>query len=311
MTDPRSVSDDTLPDDLAVARGPDQEQEQELTIQQTSVLLDLPAPTIRSWERRYGVALADRSSGGHRRYTGLQLDQLRRMRDLIAGGQRPIEAAALIKAGRMTSPGPLIEAYLQAARDLAPGSIAGTLDSARDTLGLDRTIDEVLLPAMREVGEWWHAGQVDVSHEYLATNATQAWLAALGPTAVLRAQPPIILSCGPLDHHTLGLEALGALLRERRWDCRMLGAHTPAASLAHAAAETDAVAVVLVCNLTAGRRAAVEALRSPQLRHRHLFYAGGAFGTPRSRHGVPGQYLGGHLARAAELITDSLTAAQG
>ena len=57
-------------------------------------LLEVPAPTLRSWERRYGVPLAGRSSGGHRRYARVQLDQLRRMRDLIARGRRPVEAAA-------------------------------------------------------------------------------------------------------------------------------------------------------------------------------------------------------------------------
>ena len=160
---------------------------------------------------------------------------------------------------------------------------------------------------MREVGESWHAGRIDVSHEHLATSATRSWLAALRPTGPLRAQSPIVLSCGPLDHHTLGLEALGVLLRQRHWDCRMLGARTPADSLTRAVAETDAVAVVLVCHVTAGRPAAIEALRSPGLRQRHVFYAGGAFWSPRARHGVPGQYLGTSIAQATDLITATLS----
>ena len=290
------------------ASGADADDE-ELTIQQASQLLSLPAPTIRSWERRYGVPLADRSRGGHRRYSRAQLDQLRRMRDLIARGRRTVDAAALVKAGHASTPGPLVEAFLQAARELAPGGIARTLDAARETLGLDETVDEVMLPAMREVGEWWHSGRIDVSHEHLATNATQAWLAAVRPTGPVRAQPPIILSCGPQDHHTLGLEAIGALLRQRQWDCRMLGARTPAESLARAVAETDAAAVVLVSHVTAGRAAAIEALRSPQLRQRHVFYAGGAFESPRARHRVPGQYLGTNIAKAADLITATVGSA--
>ena len=304
MTDVESASEDAPSEGGATGGDADEE---ELTIQQASQLLHVPAPTIRSWERRYGVPVAGRSHGGHRRYTHGQLDQLRRMRDLIARGRRPVEAAALVKAGRATSPGRLVEAFLQAAQELAPGSIARTLDAARETLGLERTIDEVLLPAMREVGEWWHVGRIDVSHEHLATNATQAWLATLRPTGPVRPQPPIILSCGPLDHHTLGLEAIGALLRQRRWDCRMLGARTPGESLARAVAETDALAVVVVCHVTSGRPAAIEALHSPQLRQRHLFYAGGAFGSRRSRLGVPGQYLGTNIAQATDLITATLT----
>ncbi|MBA2559338.1 MAG: helix-turn-helix-type transcriptional regulator, partial [Propionibacteriales bacterium] len=34
-----------------------------LSIQRVSDLLAVPAPTIRSWERRYGVAAAPRSTG--------------------------------------------------------------------------------------------------------------------------------------------------------------------------------------------------------------------------------------------------------
>lgn len=305
MNDQASANDDAPAERLASAPDTD---ETELTIQQASSLLQVAAPTIRSWERRYGVPVTDRSSGGHRRYGPVQLDQLRRMRDLIAQGRRTVEAAALIKAGHATSPAPLIDAFLQAARDLAPSSLTRTLDVARETLGLDRTVDEVLLPAMREVGEWWHSGQIDIAHEHLATNATQAWLAALRPAGPSH-RSPIILSCGPLDHHTLGLEAIGALLRQRHWECRMLGARTPVESLVLTIAETAAAAVVLVSHVATGRAAATDALRSVQLDQRHVFYAGGAFESPRSRQGVPGQYLGTNLAHAADLITAALATA--
>ena len=291
-----------------VSGGADDEQ---LTIQQASTILNLPAPTIRSWERRYGVPVAGRSSGGHRRYSQDQLDQLRRMRDLVAQGRRPVDAAALVNAGYPTSPEPLLDAFLRAARDLAPEGITQTLDVAQAVLGLDRTVDEVLLPAMRQVGEWWHAGRVDVCHEHLASNATRAWLSTLAPIGPLRPQPPIILCCGPRDHHTLGLEAIGALLRHRLWDCRLLGARTPVESLRQAVDETDAVGVVLVCHVAAGRLAAIEALRSIRRRCRHLFYAGGGFDSRRARYGVPGHYLGTNLAQAADLVADTITAATG
>jgi DNA-binding transcriptional MerR regulator len=280
----------------------------ERTIRQVSDGLNVPAPTIRAWERRYGVPVADRSRGGHRRYTGDQVDQLRRMRDLIAQGRRPADAAALVRAGYATSPGPLVTAFVEGTRDLAPDRITQTLTVARQTLGLDRTVDEVLLPAMREIGERWYAGRMDVSHEHVATNATSAWLSALPVEVPLRPGPPIILSCGPEDNHTLGLEAIGALLRDRGWDCRLLGARIPAASLAHAIQETSAVAVVLVCHLPAGRVAAIESLRVVEVRRTHLFYAGGAFASDPARHDVPGRYLGTNLSRAADLVTETITA---
>lgn len=280
-----------------------------LSIRRVSTLLDLPAPTIRSWERRYGVPAADRSSGGHRRYTPVQLERLLRMRDLIAQGWRPVQAAGLVKAGFAASAGPLVDAFLHGARDLAPDSIARSLDVANETLGLQRTVDDVLVPAMREIGERWRTGRIDVAHEHLATNTVSAWLSTLAPPGPLRPEPPVILSCGPHDHHTLGLEAFGALLRQRHWDCRMIGARTPTESLGLVVEETNAVAVVLVCHITAGRPAAIEALHSTPLRRPHLFYAGAGFTSPRVRRGLPGHYLGTNFAHAADLVTDIITSA--
>ncbi len=285
----------------------DESPEEELSIQQASAALNVPAPTIRSWERRYGVPVADRSNGGHRRYTRGQLDRLRLMRDLIAEGRRPAGAAALVRAGYAASAEPLVAALLRGARSMTPDGIAETLQVASQTLGLDRTVDEVLLPAMREVGEWWHAGQIDVAHEHLATNTARAWLSSVDSAGPSRSEPPIILSCGPRDQHTLGLEALDALLRHRRWDCRLLGARTPVESLGHAVQETSAVAVVLACHVSAGRAAAVEALRSADRHGVHVFYAGGAFSSRQARQDVPGRYLGTNLAEAADLVTDTIT----
>ena len=63
---------------------------------------------------------------------------------------------------------------------------------------------------------------------------------------------------------------------------------------------------MLVCHVAAGRVAAIEALRSVQRRRPHLFYAGGAFASRRARQGVPGRYLGTNLARAADLVADTI-----
>jgi MerR family transcriptional regulator, light-induced transcriptional regulator len=293
----------------AVDDVPGEGDDPQLSIQQASSLLNLPAPTIRSWERRYAVPAPDRSSGGHRRYSAVQVETLRRMRDLIVQGRRPIEAAGLVTSGYAAAPGPLVDAYLDAARELAPDRIARTLDVAHETLGLERTVDEVLVPAMRAIGEGWRAGRIDVAHEHLATTAARAWLSNLAAPGRRRPEPPIILSCGPYDHHTLGLEAFGALLRQRSCDCRLLGARTPTESLALAVEETNAVAVVLVCHVTAGRPAAIEALRSSRLRRPLLFYAGGGFSSHRARHGVPGHYLGTHFAHAADLVSHTITSA--
>lgn len=39
-----------------------------LSINEASRLLRVPAPTLRSWERRYDLPTTGRTPGGHRRY---------------------------------------------------------------------------------------------------------------------------------------------------------------------------------------------------------------------------------------------------
>jgi DNA-binding transcriptional MerR regulator/methylmalonyl-CoA mutase cobalamin-binding subunit len=280
-----------------------------LTIQEASRLLQVPAPTIRSWERRYGVPVPGRSHGGHRRYTPEQLQMLQRMRDEISRGRRAVEAAALVKAAQTESMNPLVAAFLQAAQRFDPSGIEQTLDAACRELGLGRTVDEVLLPAMREIGRRWEAGRCDVAHEHLATGATQAWLTTITRSAAIsRQHRPVLLSCGPRDHHTLALEAMAALLLDAGLDCRLLGARVPVTSLLRAVKETNPAAVILVSHLAVARRSAVEALRSLPVHDTTLFYAGNAFLSPQSRRGVPGTYLGDNLSNATSMIIEAVTA---
>ncbi len=285
-----------------------------LTIQAVSKLLNVPAPTIRSWERRYGVPPISRSSGGHRRFFPDELVMLRQMRDEIAKGRRASEAAARVKAeSEAESPHQtLIDGFLQAAYRLDPRSADALLEHARATEGIDVAIAGVLLPAMRQIGVWWKTGRCDVAHEHLATEAARAWLNRLlylGPSPW---QPEtIILTCGPRDYHTLGLESIGVLLAHRGFASRVLGARTPVKSLSAAIQGTGASGLIMVSHLAMGRRSAIEALKSVERAGALLFFAGNAFVSPQSRKGVPGTYLGDDLIKATDMITGALESSRG
>jgi hypothetical protein len=111
-----------------------------------------------------------------------------------------------------------------------------------------------------------------------------------------------------LAHRSIAdLEATGMqLLAERGLDCLLLGARTPAESLVRAVRDTAAAAVILVCHLTTGRQAAVDALRSAELNQTSIYYAGGAFASHQARNGVPGHHLGDNLTNAADSIANAL-----
>lgn len=282
-----------------------------ISIRDASELLQVPAATIRSWERRYGVPPIGRSTGGHRRFSPADLLALRRLRDEISRGRRAADAAALVKeaaANRSPHQG-LIDDFLQAAYRLDPRGADALLEHARERLGVDIAVCGVLLPAMRQIGQWWESGRCDVAHEHLATEACRAWLNRLLYTGPAPWQPEtLLLTCGPRDFHTLGLESMGVLLAHRGWGCRILGARTPAGSLVTAVQGTRAAAVIMVSHLAVGRRQAVAALKAVPSSKVVLFYAGNAFISPQSRVGVPGTYLGEDLVDAAQSIADKLVA---
>ena len=119
---------------------------------------------------------------------------------------------------------------------------------------------------------------------------------------------PVILACGPGDLHTIGIEALALLMRERGWPCRVLGARTSTDSLVTSARAAAAGGVVVVAHLPTGRRRALASIAAVRDLGIPVFYAGNAFSTPRSRVHMPGVYLGTRLQDAAGLIAAHLAA---
>ncbi len=229
------------------------------------------------------------------------------MRDEIARGRKASEAARAVRS--MLDPtGPrlaLIQSLLAASDRMQPAQLREILDQAWTDLGLAPTIDEVLMPAMRQIGSSWDTGRCDIAQEHLTTEAVRGWLSRVTSLAPPPdSARPLLLACGPRDLHTLGLEALAALLAHQRRACRVLGARTPARTLVTAVTATDAAGVVVVSHLPTQRRPAVEALHAVSATGVPVFYAGNAFLLPGNRAGVPGTYLGEQLALAAERIIE-------
>lgn len=272
-------------------------------------MLTVPVSTLRSWERRYDVPMTARTTGGHRRYTKLAIDELRLMRDEIARGKRAGDAA--VSARLLLQPAdsarPFVDAFLAAAQAMQPAQIRVTLDEANRELGIGATMDEVLMPAMRRIGRWWEIGRCDVGHEHLATEAARTWL---GKIVAFAPEPPrlapVVLACGPHDTHSLGLEALGALLVHGGRQCCLLGARTPVTALVSTIDRVGPSAVVVVSHLSTGRRLAAQAVHTVAEFGVPTFYAGNAFISASTRHRMSGRYLGDSLRDAARAVETTL-----
>ena len=284
-----------------------------LPISEVSRLLAVPVPTLRSWELRYGIPDTARSPGNHRRYYPDQLHALRLMRDEIVRGKRASAAARSVRAV-LGLDGPartLTDEFLAASRAGEPSVLHDVLHRSNKALGLGGTVDDVLMPGMRQIGLWWATGHCDMAEERLTTESVRGWLSDICSLAPKSNQAgPVLLACGPSDLHTLGLEALATLLRHRGWNCRVLGGRVPADALVTSARGTAAVGVVVVSHLASGRLRSVESIRTAERAGMNVFYAGNSFGSPKSRVGVPGTYLGTCLADACVIVEEKLRRAR-
>jgi DNA-binding transcriptional MerR regulator len=157
-------------------------------IRQVSQLLGVPKNTLIAWERRYNIVAPGRTEGGYRMYSEQDLATLRRVKLLIDQGYRigeacrqvldggPVDPLALPAPEGLPAPG---QAALAPMREALLGHLLAFDRDSADRIAqrlvllpFEGTLDEILLPILREVGDRWKAGEVSISQEHHVT----AWV---------------------------------------------------------------------------------------------------------------------------------------
>ena len=209
---------------------------------------------LRAWERRYGLLEPVRSEGGFRLYTSEDAGRVARMKDALDEGLSAAEAARRALAPARPSGGLLDDArdrLLAAVRDYDEAAVHSVLDEALAGLELATVLRELILPALREIGDEWVRGELEIGQEHFATNLVRERLLSLSRVWGRGAGPLAILACAPGERHDIGLIAFGLVLRSHGWRILFLGADTPLAALDQAARTMDPRLVVVASNDTA------------------------------------------------------------
>jgi methanogenic corrinoid protein MtbC1 len=205
----------------------------------------VPSDTIRKWEQRYGVLHPERTAGGQRRYSELDVARVEWLKERIHEGYRIGEAAALLGGG---------EQVARTVAELRTGIVDATIASDVDALGqlVDQTLAlsnpeesfvQVLAPALVEVGEHWASGAVSVAQEHLASSTVCAALQKLLSDQRADVRGTAVLACAPGERHEIGLLMLAVMLRSDGWQVAYLGADTPFADAVGLADRLDATAL--------------------------------------------------------------------
>jgi DNA-binding transcriptional MerR regulator/methylmalonyl-CoA mutase cobalamin-binding subunit len=240
-------------------------------IHAVAALTGVPEPTLRAWERRYGVPTPDRTASGYRLYGDRQVAQVREMQRLCGQGMAAAEAARAVAAE---------STFRASAADGDPSSLASAVEGiltaveAFDDVGLDRQLrramflgstgavaDGVILPALERIGDRWHEGTLSVAQEHfgshrLGTTMRDLVRLSVREDATIRA----IVACFADEDHDIG--GLAAALRFALLGLRpiFLGARTPPEAVRSAVASMSPKLVALSVSLTPTRPRARELL---------------------------------------------------
>ena len=244
------------------------------TIKQAAIRTGLSIPTIRAWERRYGVIAPARTASGYRLYDDAAIERLVAMRHLVeVDGMRPSQAADQVRAGGAAVAGlaararrALVDAGAAGLAGAAGGgsalsSIAAFREATRrmDISAIERLLDEafaaerfeaatsnVVYPALRAIGEDWAEGSIDVAMEHAASETIRRRLARFYDASVnLSAPLDVIVGMPPGCQHEIGAMGFAVAARRGGLSVLYLGANVPVPSWVRTADAVGAPAAVV------------------------------------------------------------------
>ncbi|NOT32691.1 MAG: MerR family transcriptional regulator [Candidatus Eisenbacteria bacterium] len=282
-----------------------------LSIGALSRATQIPAETLRTWERRYGSPIPERKPSGHRLYSATQVERLRRVTRLLALGHRPGDILGLpsdeldrmlsiadpeeaatpdqrsIEFGR-ESLARSLAAALKAASDLDREALVRELRASWVRLGPLRFLEDFAGPFMSEIGMAWRSKALEVRHEHFASACLSGFLREVRePFDHTARGPRLAVATLSSDTHEGGLLMLSTLLAYRGYRVLYLGCDNPVEQIAAAATTRGIEIVAISISAAAPRRrtsAAVGRLRR-MLPHRMPLWIGGA-GAPVPPKGV-------------------------
>lgn len=243
------------------------------TIKEASARSGVGIPLLRAWERRYGVVAPTRTDAGYRLYDADAIARLIAMRQLIAEGWAPQQAAARVRSaasaelaalgarpmlpadaagsehgGPETQPEHerLVDRIVSSAEHLNSAELSAALDETFAMLRFESAWEVVLRPALRRIGDGWHRGEIDVAGEHATSQMIHRRMAmAYDAAGVPSADPPVLVGLAPGARHEFGALAFATAARRAGLPVLYLGPDLPVDSWVAAARERRAPAAVV------------------------------------------------------------------
>lgn len=283
--------------------------------------------TFRAWERRYGFPKPRRLAGNQRLYSDQHIAAIRWLQRRTDEGLSISHAIRLLQDGllagtgyqRVTAePGRPTTAL---AEDLTRALLTFNSDAAERTLSeafamyrVEEVCLAVFAPALVEIGERWHRGEVSVATEHFASSVVRRKLFSLfNAYETGRGRGLVFAGCAPDEWHEVGILMISLFLVRHGIRLSYLGPNLCADGLAETLRHhrPDLLIVSASSEETADRMAelavVVDSLPEPRPA---LAFGGHGFDDEARRQRVAGTYLGpdaGTAVQAVERLLGSTT----
>lgn len=284
-------------------------------IQAVAAATGVPAITLRSWERRYGIPEPKRDPKGYRLYSERDVALTRWLKERVGEGIGISRAVHMLRVLEQLEPtaepdvsldfDALRSRLLSAIRRLDAAEIDRALAESLTVASVEDLCLQIISPVLHDVGIEWQRDTLSVTAEHVGSNLVRAKL-----TELLHITPPplrserVLVGCAPGELHDVGALMVALFLRRRGFGVIYAGASVEPRSFAR---DVTQIAPSATC-LSAGSPTAARTLADlygeiePQFSG-VLGFGGRAFVEHPDLVGtVPGRYLGADAITAVREI---------
>ena len=259
----------------------------------------VPAPTLRAWERRYGILAPRRGENDYRLYSERDMILVGWLRERVENGMTISQAIALMRtlaparrrgrrghaadgaaasasasAGTASAPQPprvpefyaldILASALQAHfAQFDEREAVRTMAQALAVYSVEETCLQLLQPVLVEIGRRWAEGSLSVTVEHFASALIRAQLDSLFRSAAADAEsgPLVLVGCAGGELHEVGALMLALFLRRAGLRVAYVGQSVDGDSLGATVAALRPACVALSATLDAHVPALAEAAR--------------------------------------------------
>jgi excisionase family DNA binding protein len=289
---------------------------QSFSTKELAEMWDVSESTVKRWADA-GALRCRKTVGGHRKFEMDDIVEFQSRCGLAKSqahgvnghSESPCEFKHLLETADYPA---LAERFRQAALAGQFNFVAKLFNKSQEHgMSLATIGEEMIRPAMREVGELWRTGKISVLDEHLAMLATIEALAALQATVEQKAEAErlAIVGCAEGELHQLAAMLVRDLLEGEAWKVIYFGSPTPLFSFAEAVdrfkPQLACISITMADNIERARRDYEDLRRAAERQHTKIVLGGAALTDAAVRARFPESHYAGSLHDLLDLIKQS------